>query len=125
MANSDELRQVFLNLTMNAKDAMPEGGKLTISTQSIEKRGKPFVSIKFKDTGEGISEENLNSIFDPFFTTKKEGKGTGLGLSISHGIIENHGGEISVNSKEGKGTTFIIDLPVKGLKDLGGLVIGQ
>ena len=119
MANSDELRQVFLNLTMNAKDAMPEGGKLTISTQSIEKRGKPFVSIKFKDTGEGISEENLNSIFDPFFTTKKEGKGTGLGLSISHGIIENHGGEISVNSKEGKGTTFIIDLPVKGLKDLG------
>ncbi|OHC04772.1 MAG: hypothetical protein A3H23_04570 [Planctomycetes bacterium RIFCSPLOWO2_12_FULL_40_19] len=117
MANSDELRQVFFNLTMNARDAMPEGGKLTISTQSIEKRGKPFVSIKFKDTGGGISEENLNSVFDPFFTTKKEGKGTGLGLSISHGIIENHGGEISVNSKEGKGTTFIIDLPVKGLKD--------
>lgn len=111
MANSDELRQVFFNLIKNAKDAMPEGGKLTISTQSIEKQGKPFVSIKFKDTGEGISEKNLNSIFDPFFTTKKEGKGTGLGLSIAHGIIENHGGKLSVNSKEGKGTTFIIDLP--------------
>lgn len=117
MANSDELRQVFLNLIMNARDAMPEGGKLTISTRRIEKQGNPFVSIKFKDTGEGISVKNLNSVFDPFFTTKKEGKGTGLGLSISHGIIENHGGEISVNSKEGKGTTFTIDLPVKGLKD--------
>ncbi|ODS34144.1 MAG: two-component sensor kinase [Candidatus Scalindua rubra] len=113
MANDDELRQVFLNLITNAQGAMPGGGNLTIITQSIEKQGKPFVSIKVKDTGEGILEENINNVFDPFFTTKKEGKGTGLGLSISYGIIKNHGGKMRVNSKEGKGTTFIIDLPAK------------
>ncbi len=113
MASGNELRQVFLNLITNAKDAMPEGGNLTISTQSIEKRGKPFVSIKFNDTGKGISEKNIGNLFDPFFTTKVEGEGTGLGLSISYGIIKNHGGKMSVNSKEGKGATFIIDLPIK------------
>ena len=112
-ANCDELRQVFLNLIYNAKGAMPEGGNLTISTQRIEKQGKSFASIRFKDTGCGIKSDDIDKIFDPFFTTKPEGKGTGLGLSISYGIIKNFGGVMSVNSKEGKGTTFIIDLPLK------------
>ncbi len=113
MANSDELRQVFMNIIANAGHAMPNGGKLTISTLSKAKQGKSFVNIKFKDTGNGIKSNDLDKIFDPFFTTKKESKGTGLGLSISYGIIKNHGGKISVNSKEGKGTTFIINLPAK------------
>ena len=113
MANNDKLRQVFLNIITNVGHAMPNGGNLTISTLSIEKQGKSFVSIKLKDTGCGIKSSNIDKVFDPFFTTKKEGEGTGLGLSISYGIIKNHGGEMRVNSKEGKGTTFIIDLPAK------------
>ncbi|MCR4344467.1 MAG: HAMP domain-containing histidine kinase, partial [Candidatus Scalindua sp.] len=70
-----------------------------------------FVEISFADTGCGIARNILGKLFDPFFTTKTEGNGTGLGLSISHEIIQNHGGKISVESQEGKGTTFIIDLP--------------
>jgi PAS domain S-box-containing protein len=121
--NRDELRQVFLNLTTNARDAMPEGGTLIVKTRSVRppadragnrqagKRKGDFVEITFEDTGCGIAEENIDKIFEPFFTTKEEGKGTGLGLSTSYGIIRNHGGEMQVESKEGKGTTFIIDLP--------------
>ena len=112
-ANSDELRQVFLNLIMNARDAMSKGGNLIISTQRLEKEGKPYIRIEFKDTGEGIREKDIKSVFDPFFTTKKEGQGTGLGLSESYNIIENHGGEMSVVSKVGEGSTFIIDIPAK------------
>ena len=111
MANSDGLRQVFLNVITNARDAMPEGGALTISTQSVKVIGKSFVRIKFTDTGCGISSEDIDKLFDPFFTTKEVGKGTGLGLSISYGIIKDQGGTINVESEEGKGTTFIIDLP--------------
>jgi two-component system cell cycle sensor histidine kinase/response regulator CckA len=107
----------------NARDAMPEGGTLIVKTRRVrsEKLGVgswqarelkgDFVEISFEDTGSGISKENLDSVFDPFFTTKEEGKGTGLGLSISYGIIRNHGGEMHVESKLGKGTTFTIDLP--------------
>ena len=110
-ADNDGLRQVFLNVITNARDAMPEGGALTISTQSVKVIGKSFVMIKFTDTGCGISSEDIDKLFDPFFTTKEVGKGTGLGLSISYGIIKDQGGTISVESEEGKGTTFIIDLP--------------
>ncbi|ODS33449.1 MAG: two-component sensor kinase [Candidatus Scalindua rubra] len=113
MANSDELRQVFLNLITNARDAMPDDGTLTISTQRIQKEGNSFISIRFMDTGCGIAKESLDRVFDPFFTTKGEGKGVGLGMSTSYGIIENHDGTMSVESEEGKGATFIIDLPVK------------
>ncbi|KHE94127.1 MAG: HAMP domain-containing protein [Candidatus Scalindua rubra] len=112
-ANSDELRQVFLNMIMNAKGAMPQGGALTVITESIKEEEVPFVRIWIADTGCGIARKILDKLFDPFFTTKKEGQGTGLGLSISYGIVQNHGGKISVESLEGKGTTFIIDLPVK------------
>jgi len=110
-ADNNGLRQVFLNMITNARDAMPEGGALTISTQSVKVTGKSFVRIKFTDTGCGISSENIDKLFDPFFTTKEVGKGTGLGLSISYGIIKDHGGTINVESEEGRGTTFIIDLP--------------
>ncbi len=110
-ANSDKLRQVFLNMITNARDAMPEGGTLTISTQVIQNEEYSFVRIRFKDTGCGIAKENRDRIFKQFFTTKKEGKGTGLGLSTSYEIIENHGGTMSLESEEGKGTTFTIYLP--------------
>ncbi len=111
--NSDELRQVFLNLLMNAKRAITNNGKITISTQSIEEHGNPAISIKIKDTGTGIPKEHLDKIFEPFFTTQEEGKGTGLGLSISYGIVENHGGKMIVDSEVGKGTTFTVNLPVE------------
>lgn len=113
MANSGELRQVFLNLITNARDAMPEGGALTISTRSVKKIEKLFVRIKFIDTGTGIKAEDIDKIFEPFFTTKDEVVGTGLGLSTSYSIIRNHEGTLSVDSEEGKGSTFIIDLPAK------------
>lgn len=110
LADGSQLAQVFVNLIINAMDAMNHGGNLTISTRrSIE---KGFVEIVFKDTGCGIPEENLQKIFDPFFTTKEVGRGTGLGLSIVYGIIKNHGGTINVESEEGKGSTFTIILPI-------------
>ena len=113
IANSDQLRQVFLNLFTNARDAMPEGGIITITTENVTEGEVPFVRLKIADTGCGIEKNKMHMVFDPFFTTKREGKGTGLGLSTSYGIIEDHGGSMSAESEVGKGTTFIIDLPVK------------
>lgn len=102
------LEEVFVNLIMNAFDAVSEEGKLIISTcQNDEK-----VEIIFDDNGEGISSENLNKIFDPFFTTKQKDNGTGLGLYLSYNVIKEHGGEISVESKVNQGTKFKISLPV-------------
>jgi len=104
----NQIRQVFMNLFINAGHAMSHGGKLEISTyRSVD--GK-HICVSLKDNGVGIPEENLNRIFDPFYTTKSEG--TGLGLSISYGIIENNGGMIEVKSREGEGTTFILMFPV-------------
>ncbi len=105
-----KLQQVFLNLIINAMDAMPRGGKLEVST-SIERNE---VIIKVMDTGCGIKAEHQERIFDPFFTTKPEGKGTGLGLSISYGIINTYGGSIEVESEEGQGSIFTIKLPRVG-----------
>jgi two-component system, NtrC family, sensor kinase len=102
-----ELHQVFLNLLVNAAQAIEKKGDITVETKTNKKN----IVIKITDTGMGISKDNLNKIFDPFFTTKEVGKGTGLGLSVSHGIIEKHNGTISVNSKQGEGTTFTISLP--------------
>jgi signal transduction histidine kinase len=112
-ANSNELRQVIMNLLNNAGDAMPEGGTITIRSENIKADGRTFVRIVVKDTGQGIEKGKLQKVFEPFFTTKKEGKGVGLGLSTSFTIIENHGGNISAKSTLGKGTEFIIDLPVR------------
>ncbi len=105
----DQIQQVFLNLILNARDAMPEGGKLNISIKSVD----GFVEMVFSDTGRGIESAIKDKIFDPFFTAKGETRGTGLGLSISYSIIKDHGGTIEVVSSEGKGTSFIIKLPAE------------
>jgi PAS domain S-box-containing protein len=103
-----KLQQVFLNLFLNARDAMPKGGWLTIVT-----RQEPGVAIvEVGDTGSGIPAEQLSRIYDPFFTTKAIGKGTGLGLSITYGIVQEHGGTISCDSQVGHGTRFTIQLPL-------------
>jgi two-component system NtrC family sensor kinase len=104
------LIQVFLNLFINAIDAMPDGGTLSILV--TEEKRRNFISIQIRDTGCGIPEHILSSIFNPFFTTKPTSKGTGLGLSVSKGIIENHGGYIEVESQVMKGTTFTVRLPI-------------
>lgn len=103
-----QLRQVFLNLMSNAAEAMPDGGRLTLSTRKGATDG--FVSVQLQDTGVGISEENMKKLFSPFFTTKPIGKGTGLGLAISYGIVKMHRGQISVESQVGEGTTFTVTL---------------
>jgi signal transduction histidine kinase len=107
--NANQLRQVLFNVLNNAKDAMPEGGEIVIKTQHA---GDRKIKVLIIDSGVGIPEINLDKIFDPFFTTKEEGKGTGLGLSVVYGIIKDHNGEINIESKRGKGTTFEIQLPV-------------
>ncbi len=108
LADINQLQQVFLNILLNAYDAMSNGGTLRIVTGLVMDR----VDIAFSDTGVGIPSENLTRIFDPFFTTKEVGKGTGLGLSISYGIVEQHGGTIEVKSQVGEGSTFTVHLPV-------------
>jgi two-component system NtrC family sensor kinase len=110
--NPGRLQQVFLNLFLNAKDAMPGGGTLRVST-----RNGDSVSVNVSDTGSGIAAENIQRIYDPFFTTKsspREGqnRGTGLGLSVTYGIIQEHAGKIRVESRHGEGTTFILDFPL-------------
>jgi len=109
-ADSNKLSRVFINLIINAADAMNGNGKIVIRTyrNKLDKR----VFCEIEDTGPGIDEKNLSKIFDPFFTTKEVGKGTGLGLSISYGIIEEHGGKISVKKTGKDGTTFLIELPL-------------
>lgn len=106
----NQIRQVLMNLVINAGHAMPSGGALDISTYRSADGKNICASIK--DSGNGIPEENLSRIFDPFFTTKSNG--TGLGLSISYGLIENNGGKIEVKSRVGEGATFIVKLPVSG-----------
>jgi signal transduction histidine kinase len=109
--NSGQLKQVFMNIIVNAAEAMHGNGTLTITTSPSPDR--KTVWIEFADTGEGIPEENFSRIFDPFFTTKDVGKGTGLGLATSYGIVQDHGGTINVRSKIGLGTSFIIELPIQ------------
>jgi signal transduction histidine kinase/HAMP domain-containing protein len=110
-----QLQQVFTNLILNAIQAMPQGGKLSVETKASE--DKKSLEISFADTGKGISREDLSKIFEPFFTTKKVGQGTGLGLSVSYGIVKDHGGDIKVESAEGEGSTFIVVLPFKRRSD--------
>ena len=110
VGDRQQLEQVFLNIVLNALDAMPDGGTLTISCNNVS--DKDFVSTEFTDTGTGIPEEKITDIFNPFFTTKPDAKGTGLGLSVSLGIVKQHGGNIKVKSQVGEGTTFTVLLPV-------------
>ncbi|MBN2437647.1 MAG: PAS domain S-box protein [Deltaproteobacteria bacterium] len=106
-ASRNQLRQVFLNIVSNARDAMPEGGTLNVATRAVDRE----IHIVFSDTGVGIKKEHLNKIFDAFFTTKDNIKRVGLGLSVCYGFIKEHGGDIRVESKPGSGTTFTIVLP--------------
>ncbi len=108
MASTNQMRQVMLNILKNAKEAMPKGGTLTVRTSKEDKH----VLIHVQDTGVGIPEEIRDKIFEAFFTTKQKVKGVGLGLSVCYGIIKDHGGEIKVESEEGKGTTFTIRLSI-------------
>ncbi|HVN09319.1 MAG TPA: ATP-binding protein [Patescibacteria group bacterium] len=108
--SSNRLQQVFLNLFLNARDAMPSGGMLEVRT--LSRNGS--VEVEVTDTGIGIPGENLRRIFDPFFTTKATGRGTGLGLSVSYGIVQEHKGRIDVRSTPGKGTSFRLEFPANG-----------
>ena len=105
--NENRLQQVFFNLILNARDAMPAGGWLTLSTEA----DGDTVIVQVKDTGHGITREDVKRIYDPFFTTKSTSRGTGLGLSVSYGIVQEHGGAIFVDSTPGKGTNFQVALP--------------
>jgi PAS domain S-box-containing protein len=117
LGDFDQIQQALMNIMLNAAQAMPNGGNLTIST-SIAKGVKigdaagDTIRIDIKDTGVGIPKENLNRLFTPFFTTKEKGKGVGLGLSVVHGIVERHGGKIEIDSNPGSGTTFSVYLGV-------------
>jgi PAS domain S-box-containing protein len=108
LADSDHITQVLLNLLLNACQAMPEGGTITLK---LCPKGD-MVELSMQDTGTGIPEDQVSKIFDPFFTTKAVGEGTGLGLTVVHGIIQEHNGTIRTNSVPGQGSTFIISLPV-------------
>jgi len=115
MGDKEKLSPVLFNLMLNARDAMPLGGTLKISTGVLSGKSD-FIEIKIQDTGCGISDENINKIFDPFFTTKEAKDRTGLELSLSYRIIQDHGGTISVKSKVNKGTEFTICLPTAQAK---------
>jgi hypothetical protein len=111
--NENRIQQVFFNLILNARDAMPSGGWLTLRTHADDET----VVVEVGDTGHGIRREHIRRIYDPFFTTKGIGKGTGLGLSVSYGIVQEHGGAIFVESDPGTGTTFQVALPALVLSE--------
>lgn len=123
LGDQTHFQQVILNLVMNACDAMPEGGSLTIRLEpepvSITHRNGA-VTLTIEDTGVGIAPEHLDKIFEPFFTTKSRGEGTGLGLSVVHGIVNAHGGTIAVDSTPGNGTRFAVTLPLTAEEAFGG-----
>ncbi len=133
-ADSGQLEQVLMNLTVNARDAMPQGGRLTVETDMVgisaaqsaaslqECSPGSYVQLKITDTGTGMSDEVVNNIFEPFFTTKDQHKGTGLGLSTVYAIVKQHQGHITVNSKPGSGTSFHLLFPATEEETTAGLV---
>ncbi|HSQ19690.1 MAG TPA: PAS domain S-box protein, partial [Blastocatellia bacterium] len=120
--NENQLRQILLNLCVNSREAMPEGGRISVKTETVAREAlrrrfsevdaERYVSISVSDTGSGMDDATQRRIFEPFFTTKPLGQGTGLGLAVVYGIVKNHGGFIEVKSQTGCGTTFCIYLPV-------------
>ncbi|HIC91212.1 MAG TPA: GAF domain-containing protein [Syntrophaceae bacterium] len=114
MLDPEQIKQVFLNIMLNAAEATPENGVLTVETRHLDKdRGQEFIQVEIRDTGRGIPKDNLERIFEPFFTTKDSG--SGLGLAVSHHIVQEHQGYIEVESEVGMGTSFYINLPVNPL----------
>ncbi len=109
VGDSERLQQLFLNLFLNAADAMPNGGELRVS---LAPRGERDVEVRVADSGVGIPADTLERVFEPFFTTKAAGEGSGLGLMVARGIVGDHGGSIQVTSREGEGTEFVIRFPV-------------
>jgi CheY-like chemotaxis protein len=130
-ADPSQLEQVLLNLTLNARDAMPDGGQLTIETSQIEVRGPElpgdngglppgtYAAVVVEDTGHGMDQATLQRVFEPFFTTKEIGQGTGLGLAVVHGIVTQTGGYIRAESTPGHGTTFTLYFPIVSPSDAG------
>jgi len=121
LVDPDQLKQVFMNILVNAQDAIGDRGKITIRSRVLPQPDaatsgatmEPLLEVSFTDTGSGIPEKDVTKIFDPFFTTKEIGKGTGLGLAVTYGIVQAHGGHIEVESAAGQGTTFRIQLPLE------------
>lgn len=112
--DQNQMEQVLFNLINNAMDAMPGGGTLTLASQTVREENGEWWELRVADTGEGIPEDVMEKVFDPFFTTKPQEKGTGLGLSVSYGIVDAHNGKLWAESTLGKGTTFFMQLPLKG-----------
>jgi two-component system, cell cycle sensor histidine kinase and response regulator CckA len=112
MADAGQIEQVVMNLVVNARDAMPSGGRLTITTRNVATRAGRYVCLAVSDTGEGMTDEIRARVFEPFFTTKPQGRGSGLGLATAYGIVEQAKGEIRVDSTPGVGSSFSVILPV-------------
>ena len=112
LVNTNQLKQVFLNLVHNALQAMPAGGKLAVVIELQSESGRDWVVVRITDDGLGIRPGDMSRIFEPFFTTRAEHGGTGLGLSVSYGIVSEHGGRIDVESQPGHGSTFSVWIPV-------------
>jgi two-component system NtrC family sensor kinase len=111
LADSNQMKQVLLNLVHNALQAMPTGGEMIITTQSAVRAGRDWIMVRVCDTGVGIPRTELSRIFEPFYTTKGDQGGTGLGLSVTYGIVTDHGGQIEVESEPGVGSKFTVWLP--------------
>ena len=107
----DQLAQVVVNVALNGRDAMPDGGRLTITTSNVERDREPFVCVEVTDTGTGMDEHVRTRVFEPFFTTKDTGKGTGLGLAMAYGFVSQSGGRIEIESALDQGSTFRVLLP--------------
>jgi two-component system NtrC family sensor kinase len=136
VADSGQTEQVVMNLVVNARDAMPEGGRVIVRVEAVDvdeatavalvegKAGR-YARLTVSDTGTGIDAQTRAKLFEPFFTTKEQGKGTGLGLSIVYGIVKQNGGYITVESEPGEGATFLIYFPIADVPEPTAAAVGS